>query len=94
MALHDPADILRDVEAKRRVLARHVLSAAIDDPELPWNNRDDCQYDGEDWPCPGQDPLGTASAPRRSGPVLPVALRPSPGLRRRHLHRRTRCRTH
>ncbi|MFF3054936.1 DUF6221 family protein [Streptomyces sp. NPDC057909] len=56
MALHDPAGILRDVEAKRRVLARHVLNRAIDDPELPRNNRDDCQYDGEDWPCPGQDP--------------------------------------
>ncbi|WP_329038857.1 DUF6221 family protein [Streptomyces sp. NBC_00178] len=44
--------VLRDVEAKRRVLARHVLSPAIDDPELPWDNRNDSQYDGEDWPCP------------------------------------------
>lgn len=52
VALHDPARVLRDVEAKRRVLARHVLSPAINDPELPWDNRDDCQYDGEDWPCP------------------------------------------
>ncbi|MET8536811.1 DUF6221 family protein [Streptomyces sp. NPDC005065] len=52
VALHDPARVLRDVEAKRRVLARHVLSPAIDDPELPWDNRNDCQYDGEDWPCP------------------------------------------
>ncbi|MFE5114015.1 DUF6221 family protein, partial [Streptomyces sp. NPDC056663] len=43
VALHDPARVLRDVEAKRRVLARHVLSPAIDDPELPWDNRDDCQ---------------------------------------------------
>ncbi|MGW1734733.1 DUF6221 family protein [Streptomyces sp. NPDC001999] len=43
---------LRDVEAKRRVLARHMLSPAMDDPELPWDNRNDCQYDGEDWPCP------------------------------------------
>ncbi|WTJ69718.1 hypothetical protein OHA80_30105 [Streptomyces niveus] len=28
----------------RRVLARHVLSPATGDPELPWDNRDDCQY--------------------------------------------------
>ncbi|MFE2095118.1 DUF6221 family protein [Streptomyces sp. NPDC059460] len=44
--------LLRDVEAKCRVLARHMLSPSIDDPELPWDNRNDCQYDGEDWPCP------------------------------------------
>ncbi|MEV8417155.1 hypothetical protein AB0P45_26640 [Streptomyces niveus] len=30
-----------DEEAERRVLARHV----------PWDNRDDCRYDGETWPC-------------------------------------------
>ncbi|WP_217502318.1 DUF6221 family protein [Streptomyces lunaelactis] len=52
VALHDPARVLREVAAKRRVLARHVLSPASGDPELPWDNRDDCQYDGEDWPCP------------------------------------------
>ncbi|MEV0036214.1 DUF6221 family protein [Streptomyces sp. NPDC050804] len=52
VALHDPARVLRDVEAKRRVLARHVLSPPIGDPEIPWANRSDCQYDGEDWPCP------------------------------------------
>ncbi|MER5894832.1 DUF6221 family protein [Streptomyces sp. NPDC001876] len=52
VAFHDPAHVLRDVEAKRRVLARHVLSPATGDPELPWDNRDDCQYDGDDWPCP------------------------------------------
>ncbi|MFD9575830.1 DUF6221 family protein [Streptomyces sp. NPDC059982] len=46
-ALHDPARILREIEAKRRVLARHVLGPATGDPELPWDNRDDCQYDGE-----------------------------------------------
>ncbi|MFJ9526078.1 DUF6221 family protein [Streptomyces cyaneofuscatus] len=39
------------VEAKRRVLARHALSPAAGDPELPWDNRDDCQYDDETWPC-------------------------------------------
>ncbi|WP_412078269.1 DUF6221 family protein [Streptomyces xanthophaeus] len=46
-----PARVLREVEAKRRVLARHVLSPAAGDPERPWENRDDCQYDGETWPC-------------------------------------------
>ncbi|MGW5003094.1 DUF6221 family protein [Streptomyces hydrogenans] len=51
VALHDPARVLREVEAKRRVLARHAFSPAIGDPELPWDNRDDCQYDGEPWPC-------------------------------------------
>jgi hypothetical protein len=52
VALHDPARVLREVAAKRRVLARHVLSPAIGDPELPWDNRNDCQYDGDEWPCP------------------------------------------
>ncbi|MEV6378450.1 DUF6221 family protein [Streptomyces sp. NPDC051773] len=42
---------LREVEAKRRVLGRHVLSPAEGDPERPWDDRDDCQYDGELWPC-------------------------------------------
>ncbi|MFI8823926.1 DUF6221 family protein [Streptomyces sp. NPDC053431] len=51
VALHDPARVLREVEAKRRVLARHEFSPATGDPELPWDNRDDCQYDGEPWPC-------------------------------------------
>ncbi|MFF3972303.1 DUF6221 family protein [Streptomyces rubiginosohelvolus] len=51
VALHDPARVVRGVEAGRRVLARHVLSPATGDPELPWDNRDDCQYDGETWPC-------------------------------------------
>nr|WTB35006.1 DUF6221 family protein [Streptomyces sp. NBC_00830] len=51
VALHDPARVLREVEAKRRVLARHQLSPAVGDPELPWDNRDDCQFDGNDWPC-------------------------------------------
>ncbi|MDF6043799.1 DUF6221 family protein [Streptomyces sp. JH14] len=52
VALHDPARVLREVAAKRRVLGRHVLSPAVGDPELPWDNRDDCQWDGEIWPCP------------------------------------------
>ncbi|GAA1375610.1 DUF6221 family protein [Streptomyces beijiangensis] len=51
VALHDPPRVLREIEAKRRVLARHVLSPATGDPELPWDNRDDCQFDGETWPC-------------------------------------------
>ncbi|MFC8176174.1 DUF6221 family protein [Streptomyces sp. NPDC013012] len=51
VALHDPARVLREVEAKQRVLARHAFSPAIGDPELPWDDRDDCQYDGEPWPC-------------------------------------------
>ncbi|WP_406305248.1 DUF6221 family protein [Streptomyces sp. NBC_00885] len=45
VALHDPARVLRDVEAKRRVPARHTLSPPIGDPALPWDNRSDCQYD-------------------------------------------------
>ncbi|MGW0801032.1 DUF6221 family protein [Streptomyces sp. NPDC002692] len=47
IALHDPARVLREVEAERRVLARHVLSPAAGDSELPWDNRDGCRYDGE-----------------------------------------------
>lgn len=51
VALHDPVRVLREVEAKRRVLGRHALSPAEGDPERPWDDRDDCQYDGELWPC-------------------------------------------
>ncbi|MFE7268623.1 DUF6221 family protein [Streptomyces sp. NPDC057592] len=35
VALHDPARVLLEVETKRRILARHVLSPAGDAPELP-----------------------------------------------------------
>ncbi|MCX4733517.1 DUF6221 family protein [Streptomyces sp. NBC_01363] len=35
VALHDPARVLLEVEAKRRILARHVLSPAGGAPELP-----------------------------------------------------------
>ena len=52
IARHDPDRVLREVAAKQRTLRRHVLSPAVGDPELPMDNRDDCQYDGEDWPCP------------------------------------------
>jgi hypothetical protein len=51
VALHDPDRVLREITAKRRILARHALSPAVGDPELPWDNRNDCQYDGDDWPC-------------------------------------------
>ncbi|MET8628863.1 DUF6221 family protein [Kitasatospora sp. NPDC004669] len=51
IARHDPARVLREVAAKRRVLRRHTLSPASGDPDLPWDNRYDCQYDGDDWPC-------------------------------------------
>ncbi|MFJ4863257.1 DUF6221 family protein [Streptomyces sp. NPDC088748] len=68
VALHDPARVLREIEAKRRVLARHVLNPAIGDPELPWDNRDDCQYDGEIWPC---DDLLDLAAPYADHPAYP-----------------------
>ncbi|MCI3272358.1 DUF6221 family protein [Streptomyces cylindrosporus] len=51
VALHDPVRVLREVEAKRRVLDRHTLSPAEGDPERPWDDRDDCQFDGDPWPC-------------------------------------------
>ncbi len=39
VAPHDPARILREVDAKRRILSHHTLSPAGGDPELPWNPR-------------------------------------------------------
>ncbi|MEU1193973.1 DUF6221 family protein [Streptomyces sp. NPDC005859] len=71
VALHDPARVLREVEAKRRVLARHVLSPATGDQELPWDNRDDCQYDGETWPC---DDLLDLASPYADHPDYPRRL--------------------
>ncbi|MGW7545649.1 DUF6221 family protein [Streptomyces sp. NPDC054770] len=68
VALHDPARVLREVKAKYRVLTRHVLSPATDDPELPWDNRVDCQYDGETWPC---DDLLDLAAPYADHPDYP-----------------------
>ncbi|MFG3142784.1 DUF6221 family protein [Streptomyces sp. NPDC048211] len=50
VALHDPARVLREIGAKPRILARHALSPAAGDPELPWDDRDDCQFDGDPWP--------------------------------------------
>ncbi|MBO1330854.1 DUF6221 family protein [Streptomyces sp. VRA16 Mangrove soil] len=52
VAAFDPARVLREVDAKRRVLGRHLLSPAEGDPERPWSAADACQYDGEPWPCP------------------------------------------
>ncbi|MFJ9477486.1 DUF6221 family protein [Streptomyces mirabilis] len=71
IALPDPARVLRKVEAKRRVLARHVLSPATGDPELPWDNRDDSQYDGETWPC---DDLLDFASPCADHPDCPRRL--------------------
>ena len=52
VARHDPERVLREVTAKQRTLDRHSLSPTVNDPELPWDSRNDCQYDGEAWPCP------------------------------------------
>ncbi|MFI5967725.1 DUF6221 family protein [Streptomyces asoensis] len=71
VALRDPARVLREVEAKRRMLARHVLSPATGDPELPWDNRDDCQYDGETWPCDDLLDLASPYADHPDYPRLP-----------------------
>ncbi|MFB6778641.1 DUF6221 family protein [Streptomyces sp. NPDC056352] len=49
--MHDPAHVLREIEAERGVLARHAFSPAGGDPELPWDDRNACRYDGELWPC-------------------------------------------
>ncbi|MFE0772124.1 DUF6221 family protein [Streptomyces sp. NPDC058861] len=49
IALHDPACVLREVETKRHMLARHVLSPATGAPELPLDNHDDCRHDSETW---------------------------------------------
>ncbi|MER5779555.1 DUF6221 family protein [Streptomyces sp. NPDC002039] len=68
VALHDPARIRREVEAKRRILARHVLSPAVGDPELPWDDRDDCQFDGDPWPC---DDLLDLASPYVDHPDFP-----------------------
>ncbi|MCT9011692.1 DUF6221 family protein [Streptomyces rhizosphaerihabitans] len=71
VALHDPVRVLREVEAKRRVLNRHRLSPAEGDPERPWDDRDDCQFDGDLWPC--DDLLRSA---------LTVTIKPWPTFRR------------
>jgi len=67
-ALHDPARVLREVEAKRHVLNRHTLSPAEGDPERPWDDRDDCQFDGDLWPC---DDLLDLASPYQEHPDFP-----------------------
>ncbi|SDJ39880.1 DUF6221 family protein [Streptomyces indicus] len=64
IAAHDPARVLREIEAKRRILARHVLSPAEGDPGRPWDDADDCLYDGEPWPCPDLRDLALSYADR------------------------------
>jgi hypothetical protein len=60
IARHDPARVLREVEAKRRVLSRHVLSPATGDPELPWDNRGDTSFARE--PCLREAQTGLSSS--------------------------------
>lgn len=74
VALHDPARVLREVEAKRRVLNRHTFSPAEGDPERPWNDRDDCQFDGDLWPC--EDLLDLAR-PYQEDPDFPERYKPN-----------------
>ncbi|MFG2487639.1 DUF6221 family protein [Streptomyces virginiae] len=75
---HDPARVLREVEAERRVRARHVPGPVTGDQEPPWDHRDDCQYDGETWPC---ETCSTSRHPTGDHPDYP----PTP-LRRRSFH--------
>ncbi|WRZ91670.1 DUF6221 family protein [Streptomyces sp. NBC_01007] len=74
VALHDPVRVLREVEAKRRVLNRHRLSPAEGDPERPWDDRDDCQFDGDPWPC---DDLLDLTLPYRDHPDFPERYKAS-----------------
>ena len=73
VALHDPARVLREVEAKRHVLNRHTLSPAEGDPERPWDDRDDCRFDGDLWPC---DDLLDLALPYREHPDFPERYKP------------------
>jgi hypothetical protein len=74
VALHDPVRVLREVEAKRRVLNRHTLSPAEGDPERPWDDRDDCQFDGDLWPC---DDLLDLALPYQDHPDFPERYKPN-----------------
>lgn len=76
VALHDPARVLREIEAKRRILARHALSPAVGDPELPWDDRDDCQFDGDPWPCDDLLDLASPYADHADFPGKPEAAHP------------------
>ncbi|MEV6506769.1 DUF6221 family protein [Streptomyces sp. NPDC051642] len=74
VALHDPARVLREVEAKRHVLNRHTLSPAEGDSERPWDDRDDCQFDGDLWPC---DDLLDLALPYQEHPDFPERYKPN-----------------
>ncbi|MGW3108572.1 DUF6221 family protein [Streptomyces sp. NPDC001100] len=74
VALHDPARVLREVEAKQHVLNRHTLSPAEDDSERPWDDRDDCQFDGDLWPC---DDLLDLALPYQEHPDFPERYKPN-----------------
>ncbi|MEV6528271.1 DUF6221 family protein [Streptomyces sp. NPDC051639] len=76
VALHDPARALREVEAERRVLDRHTLSPAEEDPERPWGERDDCRFDGDLWPC---DDLLDLALPYQEHPDFPERYKPNRG---------------
>ncbi|WP_327402599.1 DUF6221 family protein [Streptomyces sp. NBC_01288] len=73
VALYDPARVLREVEAKRHVLDRHALSPAEGDPERPWDDREDCRFDGELWPC---DDLLDLAFPYQEHPDFPERYKP------------------
>lgn len=52
IARHNPARVLREVEAKRRLLARHHRTAlAVDPYDNAHLTREECDADGDDWPC-------------------------------------------
>lgn len=74
VALHDPVRVLREVEAKQRVLNRHTLSPAEGDPERPWDDRDDCRFDGDLWPC---DDLLDLAHPYGEHPDFPERYKPN-----------------
>jgi hypothetical protein len=53
IARHDPARVLRKVEAKRRIIARHALRHVTGfDPDGMEHDSQECTECVEDWPCP------------------------------------------
>ncbi len=53
IARHDPAAVLRQVAAERRVLERHRPVEVEPDPDLPWISVVRCAHCGDDWrDCP------------------------------------------
>ncbi|MFE6028410.1 DUF6221 family protein [Streptomyces niveus] len=69
-ALHDPARVLRAVKGQAT-----RAGPPTGDPELPWDNRDDCQYDGETWPCDDLLDLASTYADHSDYPVTPEHTR-------------------